>query len=167
MGWVVAASHWMVRERKLLLSWAKKFLSFPGGSDGKASAYNARDPGSNPGWGRSPGERNGNHSGILVWRIPWTEEPAGLQSMGSQRVGHDWPTSLRRNWTTNVPGGRHLRRPRRNEDFEIFLQHRMARECTGAPTAGAQVVVRGMIWDEVWWVRQRSDQTGLRKENLF
>ena len=29
------------------------------------------------------------HSSILAWRIPWTEEPAGLQSMGSQRVGHD------------------------------------------------------------------------------
>ena len=28
------------------------------------------------------------HSSILAWRIPWTEEPAGLQSMGSQRVGH-------------------------------------------------------------------------------
>ena len=30
------------------------------------------------------------HSGILVWKIPWAEEPAGLQSMGLQRVGHDW-----------------------------------------------------------------------------
>ena len=29
------------------------------------------------------------HSGILAWRIPWTEEPGGLQSMESQRVGHD------------------------------------------------------------------------------
>ena len=29
------------------------------------------------------------HSSILFWRIPWTEEPGGLQSMGSQRVGHD------------------------------------------------------------------------------
>ena len=29
------------------------------------------------------------HSNILVWRIPWTEEPGGLQSIGSQRVGHD------------------------------------------------------------------------------
>ena len=29
------------------------------------------------------------HSGILAWRIPWTEEPDGLQSTGSQRVGHD------------------------------------------------------------------------------
>ena len=30
-----------------------------------------------------------NHSSILAWRIPWTEEPGGLQSMESQRVGHD------------------------------------------------------------------------------
>ena len=32
------------------------------------------------------------YSGILVWRIPWIDEPGGLQSMGSQRVGHDRPT---------------------------------------------------------------------------
>ena len=30
------------------------------------------------------------HSSILAWKIPWTEEPGGLQSMGSQRVRHDW-----------------------------------------------------------------------------
>ena len=41
-----------------LVSWW--VLDFPGGSDGKASAYNAGDPGSIPGWGRSPGEGNGN-----------------------------------------------------------------------------------------------------------
>ena len=34
------------------------------------------------------------HSGVLAWRIPWTEEPGGLQSNGSRRVGHDWATSL-------------------------------------------------------------------------
>ena len=33
------------------------------------------------------------HSTILAWRIPWTEKPGRLQSMGSQRVGHDWATS--------------------------------------------------------------------------
>ena len=32
------------------------------------------------------------HSSTLAWRIPWTEEPGGLQSMGSQRVGHDLGT---------------------------------------------------------------------------
>ena len=34
------------------------------------------------------------HSGTLAWRIPWTEEPGGLRSMGSWSVGHDWATSL-------------------------------------------------------------------------
>ena len=33
------------------------------------------------------------HSSVLAWRIPWTEEPGGLQSMGSQRVGHGWATN--------------------------------------------------------------------------
>ena len=33
------------------------------------------------------------HSNILAWEIPWTEEPGGLQSVGSQRVGHDWATT--------------------------------------------------------------------------
>ena len=34
------------------------------------------------------------HSSTLAWKIPWTEEPGGLQSIGSLRVGHDWATSL-------------------------------------------------------------------------
>ena len=34
------------------------------------------------------------HSSTLAWKIPWTEEPGTLQSVGSQRVGHDWATSL-------------------------------------------------------------------------
>ena len=34
------------------------------------------------------------HSSTLAWKIPWMEEPGGLQSMGSQRVGHNWATSL-------------------------------------------------------------------------
>ena len=34
------------------------------------------------------------HSSTLAWKIPWTEEPGRLQSMGSQRVGHNWATSL-------------------------------------------------------------------------
>ena len=57
----------------------------PGGSDGKESAGSEGDTGSIPELGRSPGERNGS---IFAWRIPCTEEPGGLQSMGSQRVRH-------------------------------------------------------------------------------
>ena len=63
--------------------------SLPGGSDVKASACNVGDLGSIPGLGRSPGKGKATHSGILTWRIPWTEEPGGLPSMGSQRVAHD------------------------------------------------------------------------------
>ena len=66
-----------------------EFPGFPGGSDVKASAWNAGDLGSTPGSGRSPGEGNATHSSTLAWRIPWKEEPGRLQSMGSQRVGHD------------------------------------------------------------------------------
>ena len=46
-------------------------------------------------WARSLGREDPleedmeTHSSILAWRIPWTEEPSGLQSMGSQRVEHD------------------------------------------------------------------------------
>ena len=60
-----------------------------GGSDGKESTCKVGDLGSIHGSGRSTGEGNGNHSSILSWRIPRTEEPGGLQSMESQRVGHD------------------------------------------------------------------------------
>ena len=47
-------------------------------------------------WVQSPGQGDLLEKGmatqpsILAWKIPWTEEPGGLQSMGSQRVGHDW-----------------------------------------------------------------------------
>ena len=39
---------------------------------------------------RSSGGGCGNHTSVLAWRIPWTEEPGRLQSIGLQRVGHDW-----------------------------------------------------------------------------
>ena len=64
-------------------------LGFPAGSDSKETAYNAGDLGSLPRSGRSPGEGNGNPLNILAWKILWTEEPSGLQSMGSQTVRHN------------------------------------------------------------------------------
>ena len=54
-----------------------------------ANAGVGGDMGSVPGLGRSLREEMAIHSSILVWRIPRTEEPGGLQSMGSQRVGHN------------------------------------------------------------------------------
>ena len=57
-----------------------------------ASAGDIRDMGSILGSGRSPGEGHGSstHSSLLAWRIPWTEAPGGLQSIGSHRVRHNW-----------------------------------------------------------------------------
>ena len=49
----------------------------------------AEDAGLTPGSGRSPQKGMTTHSSIFAWRISWTEEPSGLQSMGSQQVRHD------------------------------------------------------------------------------
>ena len=57
---------------------------FPGGSDGKESAWNAGDPDSIPGQKDPQEKRMATHSSILAWRIPWTEEPGRLQSRRSQ-----------------------------------------------------------------------------------
>ena len=62
---------------------------FPGGSDDKASAYNAGDLGSIPGREFPLEKAMAPHSSTLTWKIPWTEEPGRLQPMGSQRVGYD------------------------------------------------------------------------------
>ena len=65
------------------------FLGLPGGSGGKESACNAGDPGLIPGQENPLEKTTATHSSILAWRIPWTEEPDGLQSMGLHRFGHD------------------------------------------------------------------------------
>ena len=59
----------------------------------KESACSAAEPCSIPGLRRSPREGKATHSSILAWRIPWTEEPGRLPSMGSERVGHDCATN--------------------------------------------------------------------------
>ena len=64
-------------------------MDFPVGSDGKVSAYSegirVRSLGR-----EDPLEKEmATHSSTLAWKIPWTEEPGGPQSMESQRVGHD------------------------------------------------------------------------------
>ena len=69
-------------------------LGFPGGNSGQvqvplASAGDTRIQVPSLGWEDVLEEVITTHSSILSWRIPWTEEPGGLQSMGLQRVGHD------------------------------------------------------------------------------
>ena len=62
----------------------EKAEGFPGGSDVKESACSAGDQGSILGW-EDPLEKGMATYSSIAWRIPWTEEPDGLQSMGSQK----------------------------------------------------------------------------------
>ena len=64
-------------------------VGFPDSSDGKASAYNAGDLVHSLGQEDLLEKEKATHSSTLAWKIPWTEEPGGLQSVGSLRVGHD------------------------------------------------------------------------------
>ena len=86
----------------ILLYYISCLWSFPDGSDCKESACNAGDMGSIPKpdpWVWSLGQEDplakgmAAHSSILAWRIPWTDEPGGLKSMGWQRVRHNWATN--------------------------------------------------------------------------
>ena len=65
-------------------------IPFPGGSDGKAVKLMTRETRVQS-LGREdlPEKEMAPHSSILAWKIPWTGEPGGLQSMGSLRVGLD------------------------------------------------------------------------------
>ena len=62
-----------------------------------ASGEDMRDSGLIPGLGSSLEEGMATHSSLLAWRIPWTEESGGLQTMGLQRAGHDW-SDLEHSW---------------------------------------------------------------------
>ena len=71
------------------VGFTERLQGSPGDSDGKESTYNAGDLGSILGWEDTLEKGMAAHSSILAWRIPWTEEPGRLQSMGSQKVRHD------------------------------------------------------------------------------
>ena len=65
------------------------FLGFPSCSASKEPSCNVGDLSLMPGWEDPLEEGIATHSSNLAWRIPWTEQPGRLQSMGSQRIGHD------------------------------------------------------------------------------
>ena len=83
-----------IKRHLLLERPAMTNLSFPGGSDGKASAWNVGDPGLIPGLGQSLGEGNGNPLQYSCLENPMDRVPSGLQSIGSQRVGHNKSCSM-------------------------------------------------------------------------
>ena len=82
----------------MMLAVAFSYMAFivpsvqAGDSDSKESTCNAGDLGSIPGLGDPLEKGMATHSSILAWRIPWTEGPRRLESMGLQRVGHIYVT---------------------------------------------------------------------------
>ena len=64
-------------------------IGFLDGSVSKEPACSAGDPVKSLGQEDPVEKEMATHSGILTWKIPWTEEPGRLQSVGSQRVRHD------------------------------------------------------------------------------
>ena len=70
---------------------------FPDGSAVKNPSANAGDEGLILVWEDPLEKQRATHSNILAWEIPWTEKPGGLQSKGSQRVGHHW------SWVLQLP----------------------------------------------------------------
>ena len=85
--------HLNLLEIVMIIQLLRDEMGFPGGSADKEPACQCRRH--KRSWVRSVGQEDplekemATHSSILAWKIPWTEEPGGLQSMGSQRVGHN------------------------------------------------------------------------------
>ena len=90
--WVFMHSSYISATNPLIES----HLGFPGGSDGKESAFHSgRQETQVQSLSQEDPLEKGmtTHPSVLAWRIPWTEESEGVQKMGSQRVGHDWATN--------------------------------------------------------------------------
>ena len=85
-GLAECLAHIKTNDIKLL----PPFICFPGGSDGKESAWMWETQIPSLGCENPLEKGMATYSSILAWKIAWTEEPGGVQSMGSQRVGHDW-----------------------------------------------------------------------------
>ena len=90
-----AVIHGVTKSWTWLSDWTELYWTeyFPGGSDSKESAWNGGNWVGSLGWEDLLEENTATHSSTLAWRIPWTEEPGWLQSMGWQRVRHDWAHS--------------------------------------------------------------------------
>ena len=97
-----------------------------------ANAVAAEDVGSISGLGRFPGGGNGNPLQHHVGIIPWPEDPSGLQSMGSQRAGHDW-SDLAQHSTAHFP---YQGFPRGASGKEPVCRCRRHKRCCSIPGSG-------------------------------
>ena len=111
------------------------------------------------------------HSSTLAWKIPWTEEPGRLQSMGSRRVGHDWATSFslfnvmhwRRKWQPTpvfLPGesqGRGI-----DGGLPSTGSHRVRHDWSNLAAAAARILAWKISWTEESGRLQSKGLQGMR-----
>ena len=118
-SWCFRAQKWMAFQPQIWkLSWQQgkgsrqnldvvcfrsNDLDFPGDSHGKESACNVGDVGWSLEWKDSLEKELATLSSVLAWRIPGSEEPGRLQSLGSQRVGRDQETKTHTHTYTHTP----------------------------------------------------------------
>ena len=117
----------VTEKHSLRRSWCFRCSLYTDGSAGKESACRAGDTGdvgSIPGLGRSPGGGNDNPFQSSCLEIPWTEEPDKLESVGSQRVGHDRAhayTHTGKSWCFRGSLYREILSPKMNSSRRNFL----------------------------------------------
>ena len=81
---------YLVNKHLLITGCCSRLPQWFSSQESGCSAGDSGDMGLIPRLGRSPEEGMATYSSIITWRIPWTEEPSGLLSKGSQRVRHNW-----------------------------------------------------------------------------
>ena len=97
------------------------------------------------------------HSSTIAWKIPWEEEPGRLQSMGLQRVGHDWATSLHfiPEWSSGFPYCLQFKSEFCNKDFMIWAtvssQSCFCWLCRASPSLAAKNIINLILVLTIWW----------------
>ena len=94
------------------------------------------------------------HSSTLAWRVPWREEPGRLQSMGSQRVGHDWATELTE-WSSGFPHFLQFKSEFGNKEFLIWATI-SSQSCfcwlyRASPSLASRNIINVISVLTIWW----------------
>ena len=106
---MIALQCWFIPYTSTWISHRYTYVGLPGGANGKESTCQCRR---HERWVWSLEKGMETHSSILAWRIPWTEEHVGLESIGSQRIRHDWSNLTHIHLQMSSPSGFFLPPPR-------------------------------------------------------